>query len=125
MKLLRKPAFAFLLAFVIVIASTLISVNAKLDNNYALVCENLCDRVLDFAVENDLIDLATQARTTRSASSRAVDYSSLIASYSAQAAGFDKDATRYADQAVKNYTRFMQETERFPANLFVRLLNTY
>lgn len=124
MKLLKKPAVAFLLAFVLVIASTLISVKAKLENNLELVCETLCDRVLDFAVENNLASLETEARTIRSSGSRDLkDYAGLIMSYSEQASGFDKDATRSVDQAVKNYNRFLQETERFPAGLFVSLLN--
>lgn len=127
MSMLKKPAVAFLLSLLIVLLSTFISAKVRLERNYDQVCETLCDQVLSFAEKNELISLEAAARSTLShqnTNSR-TDYDGLILSYTELASGFPKEDTRSVDQAIKSYTHFFQGTERFPANLFVRLLNIY
>lgn len=127
MSFLKKPAVAFLLAFLIVLGSTFFTVKAKLQRNYDLLCENVCARISDFAVKNDLAELDASARyVAANASTHDLkDYHGLIIEYTDYASGYSSSETRAADQAVKSFNRFLQEAEQFPAYLFARMLRNY
>ena len=119
MKFLKKPAAAFLIAFVIVICSTLWSGKVRLERDYDLVRETLCESVMDFANDKGLPELASEARALSHLDGSKEDYDDLIRSCNEAARDYAKRDTKAVDRAIKKFSRF----EEFPATLFARLWN--
>ena len=117
MKLFKNPLFAIVLCLLIVVCSTCLSAGLKMEKRYDRVCDRLYEEVLEFADENNLGALKTEAH----AAAAAGDYRSLISAYSAYSAGGYRDADD-VDDAIRAYTKFLRKTQQFPASVFTDLL---
>ncbi len=120
MKLFKNPLFAVVFCLLIVVVSSLINAEVGLGKKNERLGNQLCREVIEFAGENGLDSLQAEARGTMMSG----DYRSLIASFSEAVAGLnDYDDVDDVDDAILRYTRFLRSTEKFPAKLFVRVLN--
>ncbi len=120
MKLLKNPLVALLLCLAIIVCSTCVSVKVKMVNKNDRICAKLCDEVLEFAEKNDLDGLQAKARITMVNG----DYRSLIASFNETLSdGGDYKRVDDVDDAIRDYTKFLKTTEKFPASFFAEKLN--
>ena len=117
MKLFKNPFFAVVFCLLLIVTSTCLSVKVKMERRYDRVCDKLYEEVLEFADDNGLGQLRSEAH----AAAASGDYRSLIESYSAYAA--EHHDTDDVDDAIRDYTRFLRKTQQFPASAFVDLLN--
>lgn len=124
MKLFKNLIFAVLLCLVLIVSSTLLNVEIKLPKAYENVCDDLCDKIIDFSSRKALPDLEYHARSLRdSASASRAEYDGLIDEYNSSAVGYSKSDTNAAEKAIRNYRSFISKLSRFPAAPFAELLN--
>ena len=117
MKLFKSPFFAVVICLLLIVSSTCLNAKIKMEKRYNRVCDELYEEVLEFADENGLGELRSEAHTAAAAG----DFRSLISSYSAYTAG--SHDTEDVDDAIRDYTSFLRKTQQFPASFFVDLLN--
>ena len=117
MKLFKNPVFAFFFCLLLIVSSTCLSVKVKMERRYDKVCDELYEEVLEFADENGLGELKTEAH----AAAAAGGYRALISAYSAYSSGYN--GTDDVDDAIRDYTKFLRKTQQFPASYFTELLN--
>jgi|GEM_PF-6890595 len=127
MKFFKKPLVAILLSVLIVLVSTCVSARNDLIREHAQVCEDLGKSILSFAAVRKLPELESSAKALLSDpdSAEKKDYDALIVSYSAASSGAESSETWAVDHAVKDYRRFCQMTNRFPAKIFVELFHLF
>ena len=120
MKLFKNPVFAVVFCALIVILSTCLNVKIKMERKYDRVCDEVYEEIDEFAEENGLSELRTQARATLSTG----DFDALISSYQAVvASGTNLSDVDDVDDAIRDYNNLLRKTTRFPASYFVELLH--
>ena len=119
MKLFKNPLFAIVFCLLLIVCSTCLNAKIKMEKRYDSACDRIYEEVLEFADENGLAALKTEAH----AAAASGDYGSLISAYSAYSAGDYRDADD-VDDAIRAYNKFLQHcTHSFPASFFTDLLN--
>lgn len=126
-KLFHNRAFVIFVCVVIVLSSTLVNGKRGLEKKYEQIGDLLSASILDFAREHDIDDLEKSARSCLSRVDPLVmkDYDSLISAFTDAAVGFDSDETADVDYAIREFGRFRQMSNRFPAVVFVDLFNLF
>ena len=119
MKLFKNPFFALFLCLAIVFCSTCLNAKIKMENRYEKVCDRLYDEVIEYANDYGIDELKVRARDTYAAG----DYRGLISSFSELSAGMTSSDTEDVDDAIKAYNKFIRDTQKFPATVFVDLWN--
>ena len=119
MKLFKNPVFAVILCLLLIFCSTCLSVKVKMEKRYDKICDNLYDEILEYAEDNRIDELKSQAHDA----SATGDYRGLIAAFDELSAGRKFDDTDDVDDAIRDYNKFLRKTQQFPAKVFVDLLN--
>lgn len=118
MKLFKNPFFAIFFCLLLIVCSTCLNVRIKMQNRYDRVCDRLYEEVIEFAEENGLGELKTEAH----AAAASGDYRSLISAYSSYSLGNYHDADD-VDDAIRDFTKFLRKTQQFPASVFADLMH--
>ena len=119
MKLFKNPVFAVVFCLLLIVGSTCWNFNKKMKEEYKEACNDLRNKVIDFAETNGLKDLESTAR----ASLISGDYESMIDEYNINAVDYGKSETAAVDKAINNYISFLQKTDKFPVKQFISLFN--
>lgn len=119
MKLFKNPLFALVLCLLIVVCSTCLNAKIKMENRYDRICDKLYDEVLEYADDNGIDDLKVRAREAAASG----DYRGLISSFNELSAGRLFSDTDDVDDAIKAFSKFFRDTQKFPATVFVDLWN--
>ena len=117
MKLFKNPVFAVIFCLLLIVCSVFLT-RFRMEREYDRLCSNLYDEIVEFAEENGLGALKSDAH----AAAASEDYASLVTAYSAYSLGNYHD-TDDVDDAIRSYTKFMRSTHRFPASFFVDLFD--
>ncbi len=119
MKLFKNPVFAVVLCLLLIFCSTCLNAKVRMEKRYDKICDNLYDEILEYAEDNRIDELKSQAHNA----SATGDYRGLIASFDELSAGRKFDDTDDVNDALRDYNTFLRNTRQFPEKVFVDLLN--
>ena len=117
MKLFKNPVFAVVLCLLMIVSSFFLT-GLKMEKKYDRLCGELYEEIIDFSSENGLGSLKNDAH----AAAASGDYRSLISTYNEYAMGNYRDSDDVED-AIRSITRFLRNSQRFPASLYVNLFD--
>ena len=119
MKLFKSPVFALVFCLLLIVCSTSVSVKVKMEKRYDGICDELYEEILDFADENGLGELKSRAYAAHVER----DCSGMISAYNELSAGKYYDDADDVYDAIRDYTKFQRQIQKFPASFFIDLLH--
>ena len=117
MKLFRNPVFAVFFCLLLIVSSTCLNAKIKMEKRYDRVCKELVEEVIDYADDNGITELRSDALSA----SINGDYDGLIDSVIGLSSNQKYGDTDDVLEAIRDYTVFISKTQKFPATIFADL----